>query len=166
MPTHTSIHAWRIPWTDELGGLQYSMRLQRVQHNWSDLACIQRRHTYICGHVCVCSVAQSYLTLCNPQDCSPPGSSVHGIFQERILEWISISFSREFSRTRDWIPISASPILADRFFTTVPPMYIDVKKNKSYPNVQDITSDTSPVKNVRVLRLREGSRTILLSRWG
>ena len=35
------------------------------------------------------------LTLCNPMDCSPPGSSVHGIFQVRILEWVAISFSRD-----------------------------------------------------------------------
>ena len=38
-------------------------------------------------------VAQSYLTLCDPIDCSLPGSSVHGIFQARILEWVAISFS-------------------------------------------------------------------------
>ena len=38
-------------------------------------------------------VAQLCLTLCNPMDCSPPGSSVHGIFQARILEWVAISFS-------------------------------------------------------------------------
>ena len=37
---------------------------------------------------------QSCLTLCNPMDCSPPGSSVHGIFQARILEWVAVSFSR------------------------------------------------------------------------
>ena len=35
---------------------------------------------------------------CDPMDCSPPGSSVHGIFQARILEWIAISFSRESSQ--------------------------------------------------------------------
>ena len=39
-------------------------------------------------------VAQSCPTLCDPMDCSPPGSSVHGIFQARMLEWIAISFSR------------------------------------------------------------------------
>ena len=38
-------------------------------------------------------VTQSYLTLCDPMDCSLPGSSVHGIFQARILEWLAISFS-------------------------------------------------------------------------
>ena len=39
-------------------------------------------------------VAQSCLTLCDPMDCSPPGSSVHGIFWARILEWIVIPFFR------------------------------------------------------------------------
>ena len=39
-------------------------------------------------------VARSCLTLCNPMDCSPLGSSVHGIFQAKILEWFAISFSR------------------------------------------------------------------------
>ena len=43
-------------------------------------------------HVCVC--AQSYPTLCDSMDCSPPGSSVHGVSQPRILEWVTISFSR------------------------------------------------------------------------
>ena len=38
-------------------------------------------------------VAQSYPTLSNPTDCSPPGSSVHGIFQARVLEWVVIAFS-------------------------------------------------------------------------
>ena len=38
-------------------------------------------------------VTQSYLTLCDPMDCSLPGSSVHGIFQAKILEWVAISFS-------------------------------------------------------------------------
>ena len=39
-------------------------------------------------------VAQLCLTLCSPMDCSPPGSSVHGILQARILEWVAIPFSR------------------------------------------------------------------------
>ena len=40
-------------------------------------------------------VAQSCMTLCNPIDCGPPGSFVHGIFQARILEWVTISFYRD-----------------------------------------------------------------------
>ena len=41
-----------------------------------------------------CSIAQSCPTLCDSVDCSPLGSSVHGIFQARILEWAAISYSR------------------------------------------------------------------------
>ena len=46
-------------------------------------------------------VTQSNLTLCDPLDCSLPGSSLHGIFQARILEWVAISFSRRSSQPRD-----------------------------------------------------------------
>ena len=48
-----------------------------------------------------CSVVQSCPTLCDPLDCSPPDSSVHGILQARILEWVAISSSRRSSRPRD-----------------------------------------------------------------
>ena len=41
----------------------------------------------------MCSVAQLWSTLDNPMDCNPPGFSIHGIFQARILEWIAVSFS-------------------------------------------------------------------------
>ena len=47
------------------------------------------------------SVTQSCLTLCDPMDCSPPGSSVHGIFLARVLEWIVISYSRGSSWPRN-----------------------------------------------------------------
>ena len=47
------------------------------------------------------SVAQSCLTLCNPMDCSPPGSSVHGILQARIPEWVAMPSSRGSSRPED-----------------------------------------------------------------
>ena len=46
--------------------------------------------------------AQSGPTLCDPVDCSPPGSSVHGILQARVLEWVAIPFSRGSSWARDW----------------------------------------------------------------
>ena len=49
---------------------------------------------------------QSCLMLCNPMDCSPPGSSVHGISQARILEWIAISFLRRSSRPRNQTHVS------------------------------------------------------------
>ena len=48
----------------------------------------------------VCLVSQSRPTLCDPVDCSLPGSSVHGIFQARILEWVAISSSRVSSQPR------------------------------------------------------------------
>ena len=49
---------------------------------------------------CVCSITQSCLTLYHP--CSLPGSSVHGIFPARVLEWVAIASSRGYSRPRDW----------------------------------------------------------------
>ena len=49
----------------------------------------------------MCMPAQSCPTLCNPKDYSPPGSSVFGIFQVRILEWVAISSSRESSQPKD-----------------------------------------------------------------
>ena len=57
---------------------------------------------YACACMCVRSVAQSHQTLCNTMDCSPPGSSVHGILQARILEWVAMPSSRGSSRSRDW----------------------------------------------------------------
>ena len=48
-------------------------------------------------------VAQSCLTLGNPTDCSPPGSSVHGILQARILEWVAMPFSKYLKVTSKWI---------------------------------------------------------------
>ena len=53
-------------------------------------------------------------TLWDPMDFSPPGSTVNGIFQARILEWEAIPFSRGFSQLRDWIQVSC---IAGRFFT-------------------------------------------------
>ena len=51
-------------------------------------------------------VPQSCLTLCDPVDCSPPGSPVHGILQARTLEWVAISSSRGSSPPRDWTGVS------------------------------------------------------------
>ena len=57
---------------------------------------------------------QSCLAWCDPLECSLPGSSVHGILQARILEWIAMLFSRGSSWPRDWTQISCT---AGRFFT-------------------------------------------------
>ena len=59
-------------------------------------------------------VAHSCPTLCDPTGCSPPGSSVHGILQARILEWVAMPFSREYSRPRYRTFVSC---IAGRFFT-------------------------------------------------
>ena len=63
----------------------------------------------------LCEDAQSCPTLCNPMDCSPPGSSVHGILQARVLEWVAISFSRSSSWLRDRTRVSCT---VGRRFTT------------------------------------------------
>ena len=65
-----------------------------------------------------CSVPKSCPTLCDPMDCGLPGSSIHGISQTRILEWVAISFSRGSSRSRDRMHVSC---ITGRFFTTEPP---------------------------------------------
>ena len=79
----------------------------------------ENEHSCLCYSVCVCVcvcvlVTQSCPTLCDLMDCSPPGSSVHGTLQARILEWITISFSRGSSRPRDQTLVSCT---AGRFFT-------------------------------------------------
>ena len=67
-----------------------------------------------------CMHAQSRLTCCDPMDCNPPGSSVHGIFQARILEWVAISLSRGSSWTRDPTHVFMH-WQAGGFFTIEPP---------------------------------------------
>ena len=62
--------------------------------------------------------AKSCTTVCDPMDCSPPGSSVHGIFQARILEWAVISCSRGSSRSVIKPKSLVCPALAGGFFTT------------------------------------------------
>ena len=60
------------------------------------------------------SVTPSYATLCNSMDCSPSGSSVDGILQARIREWVAMPFSKASSQPRDGTRVSCS---AGRFFT-------------------------------------------------
>ena len=62
-------------------------------------------------------VAQLCTTLCNPMDCSPLGSSVNGILQARILEWVASHFPGNLP---DPGIKPASPVLASKFFTTEP----------------------------------------------
>ena len=60
----------------------------------------------VCVCVCVCVCVLSRVRICNPMDCSPPGSSVHGILQARTLEWVAISSFRGSSRPRDQTHVS------------------------------------------------------------
>ena len=95
----------------------------------------------ISSPVCVCS--QSCLTLCDPMDCSPPGFSVHGISQARIVEWVAISYSRGSSPTRDQTCISFIPCigrqilyhlwspLSSPFFSS--PFFCSGESSKSQP---------------------------------
>ena len=73
--------------------------------------------TVVITSVCVL-VAQSCPTLCNPVDCSPPGSSVHGISQARILEWVAISYSRGSSQARDQTRISCVSCIGRRILSS------------------------------------------------
>ena len=73
----------------------------------------ERLHSaIILGSLCMrAKLLQLCPTICDPVDYSPPGSSVHGIFQARILEWVAISFSRRSSRPRDQTQISCVPFM-------------------------------------------------------
>ena len=87
-------------------------------------------------HLCV--RAQSYLALCDPMDCSPPGSSVHGIFQARTLEWVAISYSRGSSQPRNrthicigrWILYHCSKELILVLAVIIIVISITIKNNK------------------------------------
>ena len=74
----------------------------------------EKSYTWFHSYRILTLVTQLCLTLCNPMFGSPPGSSVHRILQERILEWTSIPFSRESFQPRDWTHVSHT---AGRFFT-------------------------------------------------
>ena len=67
----------------------YSLGM-RINLGWLSLR--SKRRTF--DLPCLCTCAQLSPTLCDPTGCSPPDSSVHGIFQARILEWVAISYSR------------------------------------------------------------------------
>ena len=72
------------------------------------------------NNLCQCTLKMKVLVgwwLCDPMDCGLPGSSVHGILQARILEWVAIPFSRGSSRHRDQIWVSC---ITGSFFTNLP----------------------------------------------
>ena len=83
-------------------------------HVWFERWKPRGRHYYLQAGTAICAarqvkwseVAQSGLTLCDPMDYSLQGSSVHGISQARVLEWVAISFSRGSSQARNWTEIA------------------------------------------------------------
>ena len=105
---------------------------QLLSENWKKNCIYVARKLYLCMHLseaCIYSQGDMYKKidsnvacnrksnesiLCNPMDCSPPGSSLHGILQARILEWVAISFSRGSSQPRDRTWVSC---ITGRFFT-------------------------------------------------
>ena len=109
--------------------------------------------------MCVCCVlvTQSCLTLCDPMDCSPPGSSAHGILQGRILEWLAIPFSRGSS----WPEIEpGSPALQEDSLPSEPPgisswliickQYLPVKETGGHPlRSQTWSSGSTPLVLLR-----------------
>ena len=96
--THTHTHTHTQTHTLWEGSYMESF-LKDLLIKWKD--------NYVMWHCCCCCVVtRSNPTLCDPIDYSLPGSSVHGIFQARILKWVAISFSRGSSHPRDQTCIS------------------------------------------------------------
>jgi len=97
---------WEVRWYYHCGWLQ----------PWSQKTVAFWQESYDKPKQCIniSEVTQSCLTLCNPMDCCLPGSSVYGIFQAIVVEWIAISFSSGSSWPRDWTRVSH---FVDRCFT-------------------------------------------------
>ena len=100
---------------EEIKAQMYQERSLQSQQDFSNcgLHCLGLLHACMHAHSC--------LTLCNPRDCSPPGSSVHGVLQPRILDWIAIPSSGGSSYPVIEPQPPASPALAGGLSTTQPP---------------------------------------------
>ena len=92
--------------------------VNRVTQSWTQLKWLIMHHANKRMCVCCYLLAKSCLTLFDFVDCSLPGSSVHGIFQARILEWVTISYFKGSSCPRNWTCISC---ISGRFFNNEPP---------------------------------------------
>ena len=79
-----------------------------VAKEWDTTEQLNNNKIYSQSHSVLCSAQslQSHPTLHNPMDCNPPGSSVHGILQARILEWVAMLSSRGSSQSRDQTQVS------------------------------------------------------------
>ena len=131
---------------------EYSFNIQYIHFNiqyWSVNASIWKSSLWTGYNICLApSLTTEYewvsdwsrsvmSTLCNPMDCSPPSSSVHGIFQARILEWVAISFSRGSSWPRDQTQVSC---IAGRCFTTCAIMEAPFITRQGYNKVHNTCS--------------------------
>ena len=105
------LHTASIPWADSVGtggsggggDEDLPRQLLLLAHKTVlPVTCLRD----LSKEVCESSVAQSCPTFCDPMDCSLPDSSICGIFQVRILEWVAISFSRGSSQSRDGTCVS------------------------------------------------------------
>ena len=98
-------------WLSPLGFPRHFSELHRIFHSMPQsfhkcqtCICVLRHLTppvpppLFLWHLCSVLIAQSCQTLCNSMDCSPPGSSVHGVLQARILDWVIIPFPRGSSQ--------------------------------------------------------------------
>ena len=104
----SNIYIW---WQLRIAGLSYSLGItlaNQIQVRTSFLATIFT--TTVCMHA---NSLESCLTLCNPVDCSMPGSSVHGILQARILKWVAVPSSKGSSWPRDWTRFSNVSFIYD-----------------------------------------------------
>ena len=123
---------------EDPGGLQ-SMGSQRVGRDWATntFTSAWRREEESGG-----KVAQSCPTLCDPMDCSLPGSSVRGILQARILEQGGISFSTGSSRSKDWTLVSR---IAGRCFDLWATREAPWSFTSAWPHLNLITLAKTPV---------------------
>ena len=100
---------WWVHFLIPMGSIHCSLSLS-IQPEFTEHA--------FCASLLGCYLSLSCVWLWDSMDCSPPGSSIPGISQARVLEWVAIFFSRGSSQPTDWIGVSCT---AGRFFITEPP---------------------------------------------
>ena len=104
----------KLPYSLHLLALKFHMCQQSfisMGVHFTARAVLHGKHKCLTG---VCACVLSHVRICDPMDCSPPGSSVHVILQARILEWVAIPCLRESSPPRDQTQVSC---IAGRFYT-------------------------------------------------
>ena len=120
METTSVIHLWKQKWDSALTahGCFSTVPWNSTAWDVDKIVGFDLFKNSVCVCVCVCLRTQSCPTLCEPKNCSPPGSSVCEISQARILEWVDVSYRRGSSRPRDGTHVSCISV---RFCTTEPP---------------------------------------------